>query len=110
MLALCAVLSLLHARDASELAPRLERLVTPIALAFALGILVARQVVVRARSPQARFRALLAVYVLCDGLGVFGTLLAFAGDDGSRGALFALGGAIFALGSPPGFGPARATD
>ncbi len=107
MLALCAVLSLLRSRDESDLAPSLQGIVTPIALAIALGILVARQVAVRARSPQSRFRALLAVYVLCGALGVFGTFLAFAGDDGSRGALFALGGAIFALGSPPGFGPAR---
>jgi hypothetical protein len=58
-------------------------------------------VALRAQRPPTRAYALLATYLLCGALGLFGVGLAFAGDDGSRGALLALGGAIFTLGSAP---------
>jgi hypothetical protein len=104
LLAVCAVYSWLQARDASQLSPGLASSATPVAIALAVVIIVSRQVALRAGSLRVRFTALLATYVACCALGLFGALLAFAGDDGTRGALFALGGAIFTLGSPPGFG------
>lgn len=106
-LVLCAVLSWMRARDVSELPPLLAATATPVALGLALAIIVVRQVALRARPPRTHFYALLATYLLCGALGIFGTLLAFAGDDGSRGALLALGGAIFTLGTAPGPGASR---
>lgn len=103
-LVVCAVLSWLQARDASALPPALAPLATPVATALAVGIILARQMAQRAQAPSTRLRALLGTYLLCASLGGFGLFLAVSGDDGSRGALFALGGAIFAVGTPPGFG------
>jgi len=102
MLVACAVFSWLHARDASELPAELASGVTPVAIALGIAIIGARHLALRASRPRSRFAALLATYLGCCALGVFGAVLAFAGDDGSRGALFALGGGIFTLGSPPG--------
>lgn len=103
LLIVCAVVALLHRAEASSLAPSLETLVTPVSLALAVGIFVVRQIAGRATG-RARVRALLATYLLSAALGVFGAFLALLGDDGSRGALFALGGAIFTVGTPPGLG------
>jgi hypothetical protein len=104
MLVACAVLSGLHTREASELSPALASIAAPIAIALSVGIIGARQIALRTQTPRAHCYALLATYLCCGALGVFGAFLAFSGDDGSRGSLFALGAAIFTLGSPPGFG------
>ena len=102
-LIVCAGVALLHRTDTPRLPARLEGLATPLSIALALGVFVVRQVAARATG-RARVRALLATYALSAALGLFGAGLALAGDDGSRGALFALAGAIFTLGTPPGLG------
>ncbi len=101
LLGVCALLSWQRSQDASELSQSVDAVVLPTALALAMGIMAARQVALRSRSPRSRRVALLVTYGLCASLGIFGAALAFAGDSGSRGALFALGAAIFTLGSPP---------
>lgn len=108
VLAVCAVMALLHRTDAPTLPPGLERLATPLSLGLAVTIFIARQVAGGARG-RTRLRAILATYLLSAGLGLFGALLAVCGDDGSRGALFAFGAAIFTLGTPPGLGLAGAS-
>lgn len=103
-LGVCALLSWLQTRETSSLPPALAAAALPVAIVLAAGIMAARQVALRAQAPRTRLYALLTTYLSCIALGVFGAVLSFAGDDGSRGALFALGGAIFTLGSPPGLG------
>lgn len=97
----CALVSWLRAGSPNELPESVGTLVLPGALAVTMAIIVARQIALRSRDGHSRRTALLVTYALCGVLGVFGAALAFLGDDGSRGALFALGAAIFALGSPP---------
>lgn len=108
-LVLCAVFSLLQTRESGALSSDLETSVTPVALVLAFVVMLTRQVAQRARAPRTRFQALLGTYLACGGLGLFGAALAWLGDDGSRGALFALGGAIFTIGTPTGPGIPRAS-
>lgn len=100
MLIACALLS--WARDPGALPPALARAATPVAIGLGLAIVVVRQWAQRASAASTQLRALGATYGLCAALGLFGAVLALAGDDGERGTLFALGGAIFAIGTPPG--------
>jgi FtsH-binding integral membrane protein len=102
-LVVCALVSWLQGPAVSALSPAVAPLVTPIAILFAVGIMGARQLALRSAAPRTRLYALLTTYLLCAGLGVFGVALVLAGDEGTRGALYALGAAIFCIGSPPGY-------
>ena len=95
LLVACAALS--GTRDAGTPSPGTAALALPAGIGLAVAIIVARQWALRAASPRARLRAVVATYLLC-------AALALAGDDPGRGVLFALGGAIFTLGTPPGVG------
>ncbi len=106
-LVVCAAVAWLARDRPGPLPDALATVATPLSVAIAIGIFVARQIATRAQG-AARVRALLAVYVLSELLGLFGVVLVLLGDGDSRGLLFALGGAIFTLGTPPGLGiPAR---
>ncbi|MCC6641076.1 MAG: hypothetical protein IT386_07935 [Deltaproteobacteria bacterium] len=102
ILVACAVLSSM--RDPGDLSPALASVAMPAGIGLGIAIIAARQWAQRAGTGRAQTKALIATYALCATLGLFGLGLALAGDDGSRGVLFAVGGAIFALGTPPGSG------
>ena len=102
LLVACAALS--GTRDAGTPSPGTAALALPAGIGLAVAIIVARQWALRAASPRARLRAVVATYLLCAALGLAGAALVLAGDDPGRGVLFALGGAIFTLGTPPGVG------
>jgi len=100
LLAACAAVSLLGG-GGGGLPDTLEGLALPLGLGFAFAIFVVRQAAGQTRNARMRVRLLLVTYVLCGLLGVLGAGLTLAGDEGRRGALYALAGGIFALGSTP---------
>lgn len=99
LLAVCALLSLLRSNVPSTLAPYWEERALYAALVVAGGILVARQLAVHTRDLRTRVRAIVAAWLLGGLLGVLGAGIALVGGDGRRGALYALAGAIFTVGS-----------
>ncbi len=101
LLALCAAMSWLRDRETSELPSTLAAAAMPLGIGIGFAIVAARIMTQRSRSARTRFYSLLATYLLSAALGVLGVCLTLLGDDGSRGALFAIGGAVFTLGSPP---------